>query len=388
VWPDTIDLQDHNSPSAQDHSRQPHQPAPYGYGPAAPHQAQTLRRAEQDAHQQQQTSPRVSEDTNGPFADNQRYYEEDDDEVDDQHMNHLHGPNGNTEQDRDFDDGENSDSQDDMDDDMMDKISSSPSIEDGKYTPPCWPPRSSSMEYEVSPASTVTPIRGISPSSSSPFVAPPVHFPIPRTQNIDYETERWEPTKNLDMWREDDAEKHDHGPVNSYDRFYEPVPASSLYPEDLSDDEYSELSKYLLPTDDPLLEDALEDLDEGYYGNEDAWVDEDVNMPEYLPSSDDEDDDFPFTQDSRFIDSGWGGECLRELEDIDFEFVYALHTFVATVEGQANATKGDTMVLLDDSNSYWWLVRVVKDGSIGVCKLSSRKGTRTELHRLPSGRAY
>lgn len=53
------------------------------------------------------------------------------------------------------------------------------------------------------------------------------------------------------------------------------------------------------------------------------------------------------------------------IEDIDFEFVYALHTFVATVEGQANATKGDTMVLLDDSNSYWWLVRVVKDGSIG-----------------------
>jgi hypothetical protein len=52
-------------------------------------------------------------------------------------------------------------------------------------------------------------------------------------------------------------------------------------------------------------------------------------------------------------------------EDIDFEFVYALHTFVATVEGQANATKGDTMVLLDDSNSYWWLVRIVKDSSIG-----------------------
>lgn len=56
---------------------------------------------------------------------------------------------------------------------------------------------------------------------------------------------------------------------------------------------------------------------------------------------------------------------LHETEDIDFEFVYALHNFVATVEGQANAAKGDTMVLLDDSNSYWWLVRVVKDGSIG-----------------------
>lgn len=36
------------------------------------------------------------------------------------------------------------------------------------------------------------------------------------------------------------------------------------------------------------------------------------------------------------------------------------------MEGQANAAKGDTMVLLDDSNSYWWLVRVVKDGSIGM----------------------
>jgi hypothetical protein len=67
-------------------------------------------------------------------------------------------------------------------------------------------------------------------------------------------------------------------------------------------------------------------------------------------------------------------------EDIDFEFVYALHTFVATVEGQANATKGDTMVLLDDSNSYWWLVRVVKDGSIGA---SSRQISR---HPLAKGK--
>lgn len=84
-------------------------------------------------------------------------------------------------------------------------------------------------------------------------------------------------------------------------------------------------------------------------------------------SKNDDDADALFASlDDRYIDSGWGGECLRDTEDIDFEFVYALHTFVATVEGQANATKGDTMVLLDDSNSYWWLVRVVKDSSIGV----------------------
>ena len=87
----------------------------------------------------------------------------------------------------------------------------------------------------------------------------------------------------------------------------------------------------------------------------------------YEASKDDDDDDFSEeTIDAKFIDSGWGGECLHDTEDIDFEFVYALHTFVATVEGQANATKGDTMVLLDDSNSYWWLVRVVKDSSIGM----------------------
>ena len=86
----------------------------------------------------------------------------------------------------------------------------------------------------------------------------------------------------------------------------------------------------------------------------------------YIKDYKDDDADAFLDLDDRFIDSGWGGECLRDTEDIDFEFVYALHTFVATVEGQANATKGDTMVLLDDSNSYWWLVRVVKDSSIGV----------------------
>jgi hypothetical protein len=81
-----------------------------------------------------------------------------------------------------------------------------------------------------------------------------------------------------------------------------------------------------------------------------------------------EDDDpdprsLPVDQDYNDFSSD---ESLQDSEDIDFEFVYALHTFVATVEGQANATKGDTMVLLDDSNSYWWLVRVVKDSSIGM----------------------
>ncbi|KKK15615.1 hypothetical protein ARAM_006526 [Aspergillus rambellii] len=69
-------------------------------------------------------------------------------------------------------------------------------------------------------------------------------------------------------------------------------------------------------------------------------------------------------------------------EDIDFEFVYALHNFVATVDGQANASKGDTMVLLDDSNSYWWLVRIVKDGSIGYLPAEHIETPTERLARL------
>ncbi|KAL2828459.1 hypothetical protein BDW59DRAFT_49692 [Aspergillus cavernicola] len=69
-------------------------------------------------------------------------------------------------------------------------------------------------------------------------------------------------------------------------------------------------------------------------------------------------------------------------EDIDFEFVYALHNFVATVDGQANAAKGDNMVLLDDSNSYWWLVRIVKDGSIGYLPAEHIETPTERLARL------
>jgi hypothetical protein len=110
-----------------------------------------------------------------------------------------------------------------------------------------------------------------------------------------------------------------------------------------------------------------DDLDSRSFSSSSSdWVDEvgEDEIEEQEEEDDDDTDDISFT-DSRFVNSGWGGECLREVEDIDFEFVYALHAFVATVEGQANAAKGDTMVLLDDSNSYWWLVRVVKDHSIG-----------------------
>jgi hypothetical protein len=99
--------------------------------------------------------------------------------------------------------------------------------------------------------------------------------------------------------------------------------------------------------------------------------------------NDDDTKEFLSSLDPRYVCTGWGGECLHDpTEDIDFEFVYALHNFVATVEGQANAAKGDTMVLLDDSNSYWWLVRVVKDSTIGQLTLMLSAGFLTDNSRL------
>jgi hypothetical protein len=131
-------------------------------------------------------------------------------------------------------------------------------------------------------------------------------------------------------------------------------PTLTLYGEEIQDMQHAHLA-----IDDQLLNPRLSLISyDGQWESDSSedWTEQDLQ---------DDDADAFLNLDDRFIDSGWGGECLRDTEDIDFEFVYALHTFVATVEGQANATKGDTMVLLDDSNSYWWLVRVVKDSSIG-----------------------
>ena len=65
-----------------------------------------------------------------------------------------------------------------------------------------------------------------------------------------------------------------------------------------------------------------------------------------------------------FSDSGSSSLSIPE-EDIDFGLVYVLATFLATVDGQASVVKGDKLMLLDDSNSYWWLVRVLKSHAVG-----------------------
>ncbi|KAK7056228.1 protein phosphatase regulator [Paramarasmius palmivorus] len=69
-------------------------------------------------------------------------------------------------------------------------------------------------------------------------------------------------------------------------------------------------------------------------------------------------------------------------ESIDFDLVYSLHSFAATVEGQANVVKGDSLYLMDDSNSYWWLVRVLKTQEVGYIPAENIETPFERLARL------
>jgi len=283
---------------------------------------------------------------------------------------------GELEQDSGLEDGDVGDQgDDDSEDDMMDKISSSPSIDDGKYTlPVTWPPRRDSVDSAATHSSLSTPIRGKQCYSSFPSTSE--HFPLSFIQETEEYLEshqgRYPGCKNNKSADsrtgfEDTTESSSRHVINLDRRQHRPPDSDSGH---LNID-VQDLGHYLLPVYDPLLENNFDGAEEDMFSpaldDDSEWEDEaDTPLLEIDSNSDDDTRSFPFTRNARFIDSGWGGECLREIEDIDFEFVYALHTFAATVEGQANATKGDTMVLLDDSNSYWWLVRVVKDGSIGT----------------------
>jgi len=82
-----------------------------------------------------------------------------------------------------------------------------------------------------------------------------------------------------------------------------------------------------------------------------------------------------------FIDDGSSSLSIPN-ESIDFDMVYALHSFAATVEGQANVVKGDSLFLMDDSNSYWWLVRVLKTQEVGYIPAENIETPFERLARL------
>lgn len=274
------------------------------------------------------------------------------------------------------------DGDDSMDEDMMDKISSSPSIGDdgGYYLPLPRPTRGTFLRSKFpSTEKAPSPKSPFDDFSSSPFSETPTHFPLPfprneqdQTPSRDHHQKGGYAQDGETLLKVDDleSERRDHlSPLISEQRESHPQEEfegmEESYEVDFNTNDFKHL---LLPADDPLLDNSFDDAslspsstDSSSPASRSSWNDKEQETQD----DDDDTEGISFLDDSRFIDSGWGGECLREVEDIDFEFVYALHTFVATVEGQANATKGDTMVLLDDSNSYWWLVRVVKDSSIG-----------------------
>lgn len=468
--PDTLDLQDQASPTAQEH-RKPVLSSPLGVGPPAPHQAAELRHVQEERHQEEENLSHAWHDAQGlseePPSDDEAVLTQStangvngaqhEEQTPQQNGNHV-GADGDTEM-------HDAESDDNLEDDMMDKISSSPSISDGNFpslaqTSPqdessMMSPEAStatlSRQTEDSPQSEAanqssspssghstcslqrrlaigkrpgTPVvsrykdrifvddgrpnswyQGDDAGSSSPFISSPEHYPLglqdPESPFADHH--RTGEYAGLDITidgPDDDSDDSQvtaiHGPQDDsdsptlprVDKGKQKMTEDTLAPPQklIKSESDIAIEAHLLPLDDPLLDEldpqkpppprslfsAIKAAQQGS-GEDEEWETESEDSfyqgsncadGSFLDQYNDDDSDDTLI-DTHFADDGFGGECLRETEDIDFEFVYALHTFVATVEGQANATKGDTMVLLDDSNSYWWLVRVVKDSTIG-----------------------
>ncbi|MCJ1310096.1 hypothetical protein MMC25_003757 [Agyrium rufum] len=394
---DTLDLQDQEQPSAKDHSRQPSQLNQLGEGPPGPHQASALKNANLDAIEHHPRSPRLSQDLSGKELSLLS---------DDSHegLDGIGGDSGmHGEDGMDDEDGDN-----DMDDDLMDKISSSPSIDDGGYYSPYERYPTNDQSTSFSPVSSQKESNFLSKSrspnhlalhytrklhqvftdSTTPLTSPmvkntpsEVHHPY-RGYSIAKSNER-EGDRDLGGTS---AAHHADMQATNRSKTLKAVELAGLQ-QDLGDSfELDDLHNILTPENDPLLDNDFDDVDIDRHGSCSPTSSSSTSSSfeeRDMDTQDDETEDISLlNHDSRFIDSGWGGECLREIEDIDFEFVYALHTFAATVEGQANATKGDTMVLLDDSNSYWWLVRVVKDSSIGYLPAEHIETPTERLARL------
>ncbi|KAI2626668.1 hypothetical protein GGR54DRAFT_653476 [Hypoxylon sp. NC1633] len=362
---DTIDLQSQETHSPKKSKSPTSTTAPNGS--LAPHQAETLREVQEDRAGEEARSPRVSWTDGDNDSDLQQYAE--------QLANGIaHSLNGNKMPSEDAlaiaqnggvaatasDDGDmDADADDGMDDDMMDKISSSPSIEDGGCTlpPPAWPRRVDSLRPVASSRFSPTCTVLSEERSSSPYLEPPEHHPL-QLQPPDQQASKAPVDKS--------NRHHPHGETGQH-----PDPEEGIGRARASE---AQLNTNDSSSDDQSSAQSIEPEEEHIispYG---------FLLPYVSDEEDDDDEDSSLAHE--LVDFGWGGECLQDTEDIDFEFVYALHTFVATVEGQANATKGDTMVLLDDSNSYWWLVRVVKDSSIGYLPAEHIETPTERLARL------
>ena len=107
-----------------------------------------------------------------------------------------------------------------------------------------------------------------------------------------------------------------------------------------------------------------------------------TDMPRHHDPRVGDEDDSPDDHQEEYIEDDSSSTLSIPNESIDFDLVYALHSFAATVEGQANVVKGDSLFLMDDSNSYGWLVRVLKTQEVGYIPAENIETPFARLARL------
>ncbi|EJD42457.1 hypothetical protein AURDEDRAFT_186041 [Auricularia subglabra TFB-10046 SS5] len=105
----------------------------------------------------------------------------------------------------------------------------------------------------------------------------------------------------------------------------------------------------------------------------------DAEIADHSVLEDDSPDD---GQQDDYMDDDGSSQLSVPDESINFDLVYSLHSFAATVDGQANVFKGDSLVLMDDSNSYWWLVKVLKTQEVGYIPAENIETPFERLARL------
>ncbi|KAL1919501.1 uncharacterized protein VTP21DRAFT_2194 [Calcarisporiella thermophila] len=135
-----------------------------------------------------------------------------------------------------------------------------------------------------------------------------------------------------------------------------PRPTATTIPE--VEDEYIE-------QDEEVIFEGIEEME---------LVDGDY-MDEELDDDDTSSDDF--VDDEDYLSS----PSIPD-EDIDFDHVYALHDFIATVDGQASVERNDLLSLLDDTNTYWWLVKVLRTSEVGYIPAENVETPHERLARL------
>lgn len=140
---------------------------------------------------------------------------------------------------------------------------------------------------------------------------------------------------------------------------------------DASDPTYEAANSMYTEQEDSSIQ---HDLD--YSGGDSFDYASEGDVPEDAMYDEDEDD-----YDLEYEEELSSSPSIPE-ENINFDLVYALHTFLATVDGQATVQKGDHLVLLDDSNSYWWLVRVMSSQEVGYIPAENIETPYERLARL------